>query len=128
MISFMILTYLIVSHFLGDFILQTDQMAKNKSKHNNWLTAHTLYYTLPLFPLAGYIMVVDMSMMGFAFIFVNALFHFGTDYVSSRMSSKAWADGDVHHFFVIVGADQAIHMITLYSTFYFMFLGTSYVL
>ena len=92
---------IIIVHLISDFILQTDEMAKGKSKSNKWLTIHVLVYTFPFF------------IFGWKFAILNGAFHFVTDYLTSRLSSKMWSQNRVHDFFVVIGADQALHMIVL---------------
>lgn len=108
-------TILIIwAHFIGDFICQTDWHAQNKSK-NNWILAHhVLGYSIPLLIL-GFLVPVSV-----AWIIVNALAHFVTDYITSRITSHLWAKKETHWFFVTIGADQAIHMTTLILTYYYM--------
>lgn len=108
MISVSMVLILIWLHFVCDFILQTDQMAKQKSTSNKWLTSHVIAYTIPF------------MLIGVKFAVVNGILHFITDYISSRISSKMWSKGEVHWFFVVIGADQAIHISTLLLTAYIM--------
>jgi hypothetical protein len=94
-------------HFLGDFVLQTDEMAQNKSKSDMWLSLHILIYMLPL------------SLLGWKYALINAFIHWHIDWISSRISSRMWAEKKVHWFFVVIGADQALHMTTLLLTLRF---------
>lgn len=96
--------FLIWAHFVGDFILQTDEMAINKSKSNKWLVYHVGIYSLVLLP------------WGLWFAAVNVALHFVTDYFSSRLSSYFWKAEKRHEFFVVIGADQALHMTALIVT------------
>lgn len=99
-----LLLFIVWLHFVGDFIIQTDKMALNKSKSWFWLLAHAVTYGLPLF------------LVGWKWAILNAAAHFAVDAVTSRINSKLWAAGQRHWFFVCVGFDQAIHMSVLFWT------------
>lgn len=96
---------LIWLHFFADFVLQTDEQAKNKSKSNKWLARHVLVYTACLMPL------------GFLFAIVNGVAHFITDWASSRLGAYYWNKKERKLFFIVLGADQAIHMTCLFLTY-----------
>ena len=114
MVDIIVLLSIIWLHFFADFMLQTDRMAQNKSKSNIWLTTHIIYYTLPfLFLFGGTMLATTGSFVGIWYALLNGALHWITDYVSSRKTSELWAKGDTHNFFVVVGADQAIHLSTL---------------
>ena len=95
---------LIVIHWLADFVLQTNKMAQNKSKSFKWLSVHVAVYGLALL------------IFGPMYAAINACLHFATDAVTTRLTSYLWQKGDRHNFFIVIGLDQALHMICLVST------------
>ena len=104
--SFIALVWL---HFLGDFILQTDEMAINKSKSIKWLSIHCFIYGTVFLPFFGW-----------QFAAATFLFHWITDFWTSRATSYLY-EKNRHWFFVMIGFDQAIHFTTLFLTlFYFI--------
>ena len=113
---------LLAAHFVGDFVLQSDFVAINKSKSWKVLLFHCLIYSACFLP------------WGWKFAVVTFYLHFVTDWVTSRITSKLWfferryygadmpidlsddwyyVEGKRHWFFVTVGADQLIHYVTL---------------
>ena len=96
-------------HFVADFILQSNWMAQNKSKDNLALFTHVLVYSL------------SFMLIGFKYAIINASLHFIIDYFTSRATSKLWAKGEVHWFFVVIGLDQTLHFICLFSTYLLLF-------
>lgn len=103
--SIITILILIWIHFVADFILQSDAMAKNKSKSNKWLLLHVAVYSIPFL------------WFGWLFTLVNGVAHFVTDFITSRITSKLHAKGEIHWFFVVIGFDQAIHITTLILTY-----------
>lgn len=108
--------YLLVLHYIGDFVLQSYSMSVNKSKSNKALGTHVGIYTVVLFigspPLAIGLMIPNGQLVIF-WVLGNGLAHFATDYVTSRINARLWAAKRVHGFFVSIGADQLIHSLTL---------------
>ena len=107
---YLTLTLIFMTHFVADFMLQSDYMAKNKSKSNKVLLLHVSVYALPF-------MFIISPLYGI----INGILHFGVDYVTSRRSSKLWADGEVHWFFVVIGFDQLLHILMLMWTYHLLF-------
>lgn len=108
--------WLIIFHFVADFVLQSDWMAQNKSKSFEALSAHILVYTICL--LVGVIPLLFIighrgGSAAMIWVCLNGAAHMATDYVTSRINARLWAAKEVHWFFVGVGADQVVHYLTL---------------
>lgn len=108
---------LIFTHWIADFVCQTDDMAKNKSHSNEWLGKHVLVYSLVLSPFAIFAGFTIAGKYWISFVIINGIAHFIIDYFTSRLSSKLWKEGRVHDFFVVIGFDQALHLTTLIATY-----------
>lgn len=102
MISVNLIFILIGLHFLGDFIFQSDRMALNKSKSEAWLTLHVFTYCAVLAVFSNW-----------KFWLFNFVAHYITDWISSRATSSLWKQEKRHAFFVVIGADQAVHLACL---------------
>jgi hypothetical protein len=111
------LVALLATHWVGDFVLQTNFQASNKNKRLDALSLHVATYTATLFVAA---VILFGLMSAITFVVVNAALHFVTDYITSRISSKLWAKQDWHRFFVTIGFDQLIHQATLAFTLWVM--------
>ena len=103
---------LLAVHWLGDFVVQTHWQASNNSKRLDALAKHIATYTLVL--AAGSITLFGVD--GAPFAAINGIFHFGTDYFTSRWTAKLYARSDWHNFFVVIGLDQLAHQVTLAAT------------
>lgn len=105
-------------HWVFDFHLQSDEMAKGKSKDNGTLMSHVSVYSIGLvFMLLFNLFFFKTVLAGAIFILLNSVLHFCTDWVTSRASAALWVDQKVHDFFVCIGFDQWIHTICLFGTF-----------
>lgn len=123
--------YILSVHFVSDFIMQSDEMAKGKSTSIKWLTLHILSY-LKGFICSAIIFYVTITLIWgriasplliLGYCFVNAILHWVTDYFTSKETSRLWAELKVHQFFIMIGLDQLIHATCLILTFYLFFLN-----
>jgi hypothetical protein len=106
---FILLGLLFTLHFIGDFMLQTHKQAINKSTSIKYLTYHVLTYCIPflVFLTGG----LSLNMLWFFLLLFGT--HWVTDFVTSKITSYFWQKKDMHNFFVIIGFDQLIHILTL---------------
>jgi hypothetical protein len=107
---------ILVAHWIGDFIMQSDWHAQNKSKSNFVLFHHVMMYSIPMYFVGVLLLPLHLF---FIWVIINVILHFITDYITSRITSKLWAKDDKHNFFVVVGLDQTLHFLALFSTFAF---------
>jgi len=114
---------MIALHWWADFVLQKDEWAKNKSKSWTALLKHTGTYSLVwLMWTLGWLsyqhqMHEDVDLMLLWFAPITFVVHTATDAVTSRITSKLYAEGRVHDFFVVVGFDQVLHYAQLFLTY-----------
>jgi len=118
---FAILAFL---HFVFDFILQTDEEATNKSKSTMALLSHVGKYGIgmQLGALAG-AYLFGGGMIWIAWAIGNTILHFGTDFVTSRATSRYWTQGKKDAFFNTIGFDQMVHSLTLIGMTFIVFVA-----
>jgi len=104
-------------HFVGDFVFQTRQMAENKSKSIYWLTSHVLWYCVAFMPIA---FLIGLETQYIEFQFVLFTTHWLTDFFTSKLTSYFWKKRKVKAFFMVIGFDQLIHIITLLLIFKYL--------
>lgn len=88
---------LLVAHWLGDFLFQSDDMAIRKSKEWDALTSHVLVYGITLWvvlmlaafglepwQVGPWVIVVTF------YVFMNSLAHFVQDAITSRITARLW--------------------------------------
>ena len=107
---------LLFSHLLGDFVLQGNKIAAMKSKSLKWLSIHVGIYSGVLFLLAWF--VLDNSLI-LDFIIVNAILHWVTDLITSRINARLFQLENKHWFYMGIGIDQFIHGACLVYTYEF---------
>lgn len=128
-ISFII----IVLHYIGDFIFQDEEWAVNKSKSFICLIRHTLTYSFLWF-VSSYLLFryyegyePSESFIGSIIFFsITLLTHTVTDYYTSRITSNLFAKKKLGSpipnlgAFSMIGFDQILHYLQLFTTYYFV--------
>jgi hypothetical protein len=124
-INIWVVLAILAIHWFADFVLQTDEQAKGKSKNWKDLVSHTFVYSLIWWVVGVVLIDVNIFHPYFEYtrwslsIFVLLTFGFHTiqDYITSRLNSELWAEGKTHLFFVSIGFDQLLHFIQLLLTY-----------
>ncbi len=106
---------LLTGHWIGDYVLQTNVIAKEKSRSIKWLLVHVAMYTA-LISICTVILFPPEIWL--PFIAINGSLHLITDFFTSKLTLKF--HGNQRLYFIIIGFDQMIHSITL--------LGSAFVL
>ena len=105
---------LCVLHYIGDFLLQTDEMAINKSSSNEVLTDHVNAYMSPFslfYAIYTLLFLTGIGALALALfaIIINFLLHWIIDYNTSRATARYHQAGERSKFFKMIGFDQLLH-------------------
>lgn len=116
---------LLLLHWFADFVLQTDEQAKQKSTSLKFLIEHTLTYS-SVFIIFGLVFmafnIITTNILSLLiFVGITFISHTITDYFTSRINSRLYKNNKIHEFFVSVGFDQFLHYLQLFLTFYILF-------
>lgn len=108
--------FILVSHYVADWLMQSHWMAANKSSNNLALGLHVGAYSLTLllclFAANLYFAVASVPVI-IAYVAFNGVVHAVVDYVTSRISTHYWNQKEWHNFFAVIGGDQLLHQLTL---------------
>jgi hypothetical protein len=110
--------WLLVGHLVGDFLLQTDTMARNKSKDWTWMLRHVgLYMLSVMIVVAVYVLNHPLSRwwIAAALIFLSAT-HVGLDRRGFTARWMGFVGIDLQHPWMSVVVDQVFHILTLAIT------------
>lgn len=112
------ITSIIIGHFVGDYLLQSKWMFSKKDAVNGALLAHVFVYSLSVFAfLQSFLLfsgeTYDNTLL---FIAINAFVHLLIDGVCSKVTKIYLKRFDYGAFFVILGLDQTLHVLTLINT------------
>lgn len=107
--------YLLIMHWIFDFLLQSDSMAINKSSSYKYLSFHVFVYSIGLSIFAFGAFSIPLAI---SWIIFNAMLHFVVDDNTSKFTSYLWKTNQRHWFFVTIGFDQLLHIMSLTGTYY----------
>ena len=102
----------LVGHWVGDYLLQTTNMATKKSISLKWLLLHILTYTLVLLITGN---IVFSWQVGLGYAIFNGALHFITDFFTSKLARRYHDQPRI--YYPILGFDQLVHIGCLYWTF-----------
>jgi len=119
--------WILAFHYIGDFLLQSREMAQNKSKSAKHLSEHVAIYSMImtiLFMLVSTNTIASDPLEWFSnvgkFLTITYLTHWVTDYITSRWTSRLWKKKEEWKFFAVIGFDQLIHISTLLLTYEYL--------
>lgn len=115
----LLIIYLLFIHWVSDFLLQNDWMATNKSKKISALLAHTFIYStffVIMFWLGGLMGIIPIVSLSVLFELLLILFasHSLIDYLSSKTTTRLYANKRYRAFFDVIGFDQLMHYATIF--------------
>jgi hypothetical protein len=113
-----VITSILLGHFVGDYLLQTRWMFSNKAPFNGALLAHCVVYIFTVFFfLQTYCLLTGKVYDGIlSYIAINFVLHLLLDGVVSNVTKVYLKRFDYGSFFVVLGLDQTIHVLTLVNT------------
>lgn len=106
---------ILLIHWAGDFCLQTHGQATRKSTEDGPLAEHVTAYSLVW--LIGAYCILGNWDCAVIFASITWVAHFTTDYCTSRIGKKYFDKQDYHNGFVVIGFDQILHYIQLFTTY-----------
>lgn len=107
--------YILLAHWIGDFVLQSRYIADRKSTDCFILLCHVFLY---IGVLAATILLLGHDPAGMGkFLLVNFIAHLGTDAVTSRVTTKLYEGGHIYYLFTTIGFDQLLHTVVLFITY-----------
>lgn len=118
---------ILLSHWVSDFILQSNWMSTNKSKSFPVLIAHTLTYSVAMCVmitiLTEFNMLIDKYVYSYIlFLLIMFITHTIIDFITSKINSKLWDKNEVHWFFTSIGFDQWLHYLTIFITINYLYI------
>ena len=112
--------YIILIHYIADFMFQTEKMATNKKNSIVPLLKHTILYSMIMG--FGFIFIFPTILQVILFTVLTFCGHTIVDYYTSKITGKLFENKTYYtglpNFgaFSIIGLDQVIHYLILFLT------------
>lgn len=101
-----VLTFLLIKHYLFDFVFQTDRMVSDKGKYGQpWGLAHSLLHGLGTF----IVLMIYGIKLALILTVIETVLHYHIDWIKSRWGSKDMKKPAYWNHF---GLDQLAHGLT----------------
>jgi hypothetical protein len=110
--------FIVWLHTWTDFFVQSREVATNKGKDIKVLLRHVTEYSVPFLVMGFWLPTISVI----AFVAVNFVLHFMTDFVSSKFTTRFHMGGRMDRFWEVIGTDQAIHYTCLFTSYFWIFL------
>ena len=132
---------IIIIHYIADFIFQDEKWVLGKSKNMVDLLSHTITYSAIWFMIGLFYIAIQLGVSDVPhgcncacnllapltfFTIITFILHTITDYFTSRVVSKKFANGEYGSTipnigaFSWIGGDQVLHYIQLFTTYYLL--------
>jgi hypothetical protein len=123
--TFLLIALMILGHWLGDFVLQSEETAVVKHKDLNLQCIHALTYSLAWIPIGFLVMwfgLLPISVVQiFLFYGITALSHLIIDLTISKLGYKYFHNNNPNSFLGIMHVDQLLHYLQLFLTYKLLF-------
>lgn len=120
-----IILIVLFTHYVSDFIYQTETQFKHKTRIYKLLFKHTLLYST-IFGSVFEIMVrLDLfgaqePYIALYFTLITFITHTVVDEFTGKITHKLWRDGYDYKRLLMFGFDQIIHIAILFITIHFL--------
>jgi hypothetical protein len=117
MMSLQMIAWLLLGHWIGDYLLQTRRMANAKHRDLEMLLLHVLVYSAIMMTFVRVACPGLATVPALAFVTMTAAAHAAVDALSSRLTHWSWGHAKEKLFFCVLGADQVLHVIAVLGVF-----------
>lgn len=111
---------ILLTHWVADYVLQSDSLALRKSTSLSALITHSAIYTSVWAGLLIFLELISgLPMIPFVMKFCAITFttHAAIDYYTSRVQKRLYEQEKRREFFISLGFDQVLHLIQLFACF-----------